>query len=330
MLFPESSFFHTMLTLCSQSNGSMLLLLPDRLSTGLEKGPLGWFRGLLKNGQQLQCWKRDAEMAFQLQRYQLRAEDMFRAITRPRSHPAAFLLWSNVSYLSSGSAWGDNSWLCWLMLGQGKRSSPALAVLAARCLCWLPSCRPGLQPGAQPEPLSCPALCITHKTGSCIPVLVLSPVLQGTRTKHSAGTEKHCIQMNLSWTCKWKKIWYGLYWEIKHLMIGFILVSVSLAIRITRLFLISHYFYRKLLWFSCLNPDLHPSQPVEIIINYFRQNRNFQFCATNLNPFFYLCCQSAQSIWKKGRKILAVQPRSPFVPVPYACQSPAATLGESM
>lgn len=323
MLFPEHSFFPTMLTPCSQSNRSVLLLLPDRLPTGLENSPLGWMKGLLKKGQQLQCWKKDAEMAFQLQRYQLRAEDTFRAITRLRSHPAAFLLQSNASYLSSGSAWGDNPWLCWPVFGQGKRSSPALAV---------PSRWPGSQPGAQPEPLSCPALCITHKTGSCIPVLLLSPVLQGTRTKHSAGTEKHCIQMNLSATCKWKKIWYGLYWEIKHLMMGFILLFVFLVIRFTRLFLISHYFYRKLLWFSYLNPDLHPSQPVEIIINYFRQNRNFQFCATNLDTFFYLCCQSAQSIWKKGRTILAVlnQPKSPFVPVPYAWQSPVPTLGESM
>lgn len=57
-----------MLAQCSQSNGSRLLLLPDRLSTELEKGTLGLFRGLLKNGQQLQCWKKDAEMAFQLQR----------------------------------------------------------------------------------------------------------------------------------------------------------------------------------------------------------------------------------------------------------------------
>lgn len=57
-----------MLAQCSQSNGSMLLLLPDRLSAGLENGTLGLFRGLLKNGQQLQCWKRDAEMAFQLLR----------------------------------------------------------------------------------------------------------------------------------------------------------------------------------------------------------------------------------------------------------------------
>lgn len=93
-----------MLTLRSQSNRSVLLLLPDRLPTGLENSPLGWIKGLLKKGQQLQCWKKDAEMAFQLQRYQLRAEDTFRAITRLRSHPAAFLLQSNASYLSSGSA----------------------------------------------------------------------------------------------------------------------------------------------------------------------------------------------------------------------------------
>lgn len=105
------------------------------------------------------------------------------------------------------------------------------------------------------------------QAGSCIPMLSLLPVLQGTVTKHSAGTEKHCIQMNLSSTCKWKKIWYGLYWEIKNFMMGFILLFVFLAIRITGLFLISHCFYKKLLWFSCLNPDLHPSWTVEIILN---------------------------------------------------------------
>lgn len=69
MLFPEDSFFHATLTQHSQTNGSVLLLLPEKLSTGLQKGTLGLFRGLLKNGQQLQCCKRDAEMAFQIQRY---------------------------------------------------------------------------------------------------------------------------------------------------------------------------------------------------------------------------------------------------------------------
>lgn len=49
---------------------------------------------------------------------------------------------------------------------------------------------------------------------------------------------------------------------------GFILLFIFLACdQIYKTVLISRYFYRKLLWFGCLNPDLHPSQTVEIILN---------------------------------------------------------------
>lgn len=199
MLFPEYFLFRAMLTQRSQSNRSVPLVLPDRLSTGLEKGTLGLFRGLLKNGQQLQCWKRDAEMAFQLRRYHPCAEDTFKAITRPRSHPAAFLLQSNASYLSSGCPMASVRRQSLALLARAWPREEELfcpaATFAAQCLRWLPFCRPGLWPehcaGAQPEPLSCSSLCITHKTGSCIPMVLLLPVFQGTGTKHSAGTEKH-------------------------------------------------------------------------------------------------------------------------------------------
>lgn len=139
-----------MLTQRSQSNRSVPLLLPDRLSTGLEKGTLGLFRGLLKNGQQLQCWKRDAEMAFQLQRYHPCAEDTFKAITRPRSHPAAFLLRSNASYLSSGCPMASVRRQSLALLARAWPREEELfcpaATFAAQCLRWLPFCRPGLWP----------------------------------------------------------------------------------------------------------------------------------------------------------------------------------------
>lgn len=154
---------------------------------------MGLFRGLLKNGQQLHCRKRDAEMAFQLQRYHLSAEDMFRAITRPRSHPAAFLLCSNASYSSPGCPRASMRTQSLARLAREEELSCPVAAFTAQRLCWLPSRRPGLRPercaGARPEPLSCSSLCITHKTGSCIPMVLLLPVLQGTGTKHSAGTE---------------------------------------------------------------------------------------------------------------------------------------------
>lgn len=91
----------------------------------------------------------------------------------------------------------DHHWLCWPVLGQGKRSSSPLQPHSQLGAC--AGCpRAGQASGRSTVPLSCSSLCISHKTGSCIPMVLLLPVLQGTGTKHSAGTEKHCIQMNLS------------------------------------------------------------------------------------------------------------------------------------
>lgn len=122
-------FFHTMLTQCCRRNGGVLLLLPDRLPAGLEKGTVGLFRRLRRNRQQLHCWKREAEMAFLLQRHHPYTEDVFSAVSSLRPHPAASLLQSNASLLSSGCPRASTSRCCWLrwpVLGQGARSSALL------------------------------------------------------------------------------------------------------------------------------------------------------------------------------------------------------------
>lgn len=90
-----------------------------------------------------------------------------------------------------------------LCLGKGRGALLSRSCLrsSAPALAGLPPARPPAGAhwaGAWPEPLSSFSLCITHKTGSCIPMALLLPVLQGTGTKHSTGPEKHRRQMNLS------------------------------------------------------------------------------------------------------------------------------------
>lgn len=156
-----------MLTQRCRRDGGVPLLPPDRLPAGLEKGTVGLFRGLWRNGQQLHCWKRDAETAFLRQRpHRRRVQCRYQPQAPTCSVPPAVKcqppqLWlpegprEEMSLAPTACARTRGEELC----------SPAAAFEAQR-LRWLAS----RQPGFPPEPTG-----LERGQSHCPPPLCASP-----------------------------------------------------------------------------------------------------------------------------------------------------------
>lgn len=186
-------FFCSTLTRRSWHNRGALLSLPDRAPARWRKGQRVCFEVLWRKDNTLiaGCWK---------QPFCYKGTTPMR---NPHSVPWP-ALGPVLQHFSCGQT--DSALVAWRPLRgntavfDGLWSGRGRGALRPCSPCWLGSRRPGQPPqpsGSQPlSPSS--SLCITHKTGSCIPMVLLLPVLQGTGTKHSTGTEKHHRQTNLS------------------------------------------------------------------------------------------------------------------------------------